>query len=87
MYFPFLQAFDILSNSNNYYLHVYQYGWFRYIFLRLPLNYNLSKFWFSEQHLQEIGNLQFYTVYERVEKKIKGSKFTDIQLHGIAYFY
>lgn len=42
--------------------------WFRYIFLRLPLNYNLSKFWFSE-HLQEIGNLQFYTVYERVEKK------------------
>lgn len=47
----------------------YQYGWFRYIFLRLPLNYNLSKFWFSEQHLQEIGNLQFYTVYERVEKK------------------
>lgn len=63
----------------------YQYGWFRYIFLRLPLNYNLSKLWFSEQHLQEIGNLQFYTVYERVEKKIKGSKFTDIQLHGIAY--
>lgn len=48
----------------------------RYIFLRLPLNYNLSKFWFSEQHLQEIGNLQFYTVYE-----------SDIQLHGIAYYY
>lgn len=51
----------------------------------LSLNNNLSKFWFSEQHLQEIGNLQFYTVYERVEKKIKGSKFSDIQLHGIAY--
>lgn len=79
-----MQAFDILSNSNNYCLHVYQYGWFRYIFLRLPLNYNLSKFWFSEQHLQEIGNLVLYCI-RKSRKKIKGSKFTDIQLHGIAY--